>query len=261
MKLSETRLSKYLHISKYSFSCEFKHANTNATCLFSFKHMNMHIWPVEKRFWCWVIHTASCIPDYSASVLIKERTLFRVFLFKCLSELYCCLWDVLKQRSNLKTAKFVRTYYFCSARVKSSSKMKNYFPSCLALIVTSSLRIYAFVVPSKSSSPPSLFKSTNTCDYEWCHQKAQLTYLLFRESRGRIFLRFGKCFPCVVVRPMFERRFCSGGLCFLTSASGIFRCWLWIISCNDGSPWHVCLDSMPSSWKADQTELSYRLQI
>lgn len=118
MKLSETRLSKYLHISKYSFSCEFKHANTNATCLFSFKHMNVHMWPVEKRLWCWVIHTASCIPDYSASVLIKERTLLRVFLFKWLSELYCCLWDVLKQRSNLKTAKFAKTYYFRSARVK-----------------------------------------------------------------------------------------------------------------------------------------------
>lgn len=68
-------------------------------------------------------------------------------------------------------------------------------------------------------------------------------------------------FPCVVVSLTFERRFCWGGLCFLTSGSGIFRCWLWIISCNDGSAWHVCLDSMPSSLSTDQTELSYCLQI
>lgn len=70
-----------------------------------------------------------------------------------------------------------------------------------------------------------------------------------------------KSFPCVVACLTFERRFCSGGLCFLTSGRGIFRCWLWIISCNDGSAWHVCLDSMPSSWNTDQTELSYWLQI
>lgn len=58
----------------------------------------------------------------------------------------------------------------------------------------------------------------------------------------------------------FERRFCSGGLCFLTGGSGVFWCWLWIISCNDGSAWHVCLDSMPSPLSADQTELSYWLE-
>jgi len=55
--------------------------------------------------------------------------------------------------------------------------------------------------------------------------------------------------------------FCSWGLCFLTSGSGIFRCWLWIISCNDGSAWRVCLDSMPASWNTDQIELSCRLHI
>lgn len=68
-------------------------------------------------------------------------------------------------------------------------------------------------------------------------------------------------FPYVVASLTFERRFCWGGLCFLTSGSGIFRCWLWIISCNDGSAWHVCLDSMPSSLSTDQTELSYCLLI
>ena len=68
-------------------------------------------------------------------------------------------------------------------------------------------------------------------------------------------------FPCVVASLTFRRRFCWGGLCFLTSGSGIFRCWLWIISCNDGSAWHVCLDSMPSSLSTGQTELSYCLQI
>lgn len=122
------------------------------------------------------------------------------------------------------------------------------------------MRIYAFVVSSKALFPWP-FKSTNTCDYEWCHWKAQLTYLLFRESWDVSFFSVGKCFPCVVASLMFERRFCWGGLCFLTSGSGIFRCWLWIISCNDGSAWHVCLDSMPSSWNTDQTELSYWLQI
>lgn len=70
-----------------------------------------------------------------------------------------------------------------------------------------------------------------------------------------------ECFPCVVASLTFERPFCRGGLCFLTSGSGIFRCWLWIISCNDGSAWHVCLDSTPSSLSTDQTELSYCLQI
>lgn len=70
-----------------------------------------------------------------------------------------------------------------------------------------------------------------------------------------------ECFPCVVASLTFERPFCWGGLCFLTSGSGIFRCWLWIISCNDGSAWHVCLDSMPSSLSTDQTELSYCLRI
>lgn len=83
----------------------------------------------------------------------------------------------------------------------------------------------------------------------------------FWESRDVSFFSVGKCFPCVVASLMFERRFYSGGLCFLTSGSGIFRCWLWIISCNDGSAWHVCLDSMPSSLHTDQTELSYWLQI
>lgn len=122
------------------------------------------------------------------------------------------------------------------------------------------MSIYAFLVPSKVVLPES-YKSTNTCDYEWCHRKVQPTYLLFRESRNISFLSVGKCFPCVVASLMFERRFCSGGLCFLTSGSGIFRCWLWIISCNDGSAWHVCLDSMPSSWNTDQTDLSYWLRI
>lgn len=74
-------------------------------------------------------------------------------------------------------------------------------------------------------------------------------WLIYYFGRAETFLSSmsGKCFPCVVASLMFERRFCSGGLCFLTSGSGIFRCWLWIISCNDGSAWHVCLDSMPSS--------------
>lgn len=83
----------------------------------------------------------------------------------------------------------------------------------------------------------------------------------FLESWDLSSFSVGKCFPCVVGSLMFERQFCSGALRFLTMAGGIFRCWLWIISCNDGSAWHVCLDSMPSSWNTDQTELSYRLQI
>lgn len=119
-------------------------------------------------------------------------------------------------------------------------------------------RIYASVVPSKVVSPQP-FKSTNTCDYEWCHWKAQVKYLLFQERRVVFFSSVGKCFPCVVASLTFERRFCCGGLCFLTSGSGVFWCWLWIISCNDGSAWHVCLDSMPSSLSTDQTELSYWL--
>lgn len=88
-------------------------------------------------------------------------------------------------------------------------------------------------------------------------------WLIYYFGRAETFFFFGdgKCFPCVVASLMFERRFCSGGLCFLTSGSGIFRCWLWIISSNGGSAWHECLDSMPSSWNTDQTELSYWLQI
>lgn len=81
----------------------------------------------------------------------------------------------------------------------------------------------------------------------------------FWESRRFFPLHMNIFPPCVVVSPMFERRFCSGGLCFLTRGSGVFRCWLWIISCNDGSAWHVCLDSTPSSWNTDQTELSFSL--
>lgn len=85
-------------------------------------------------------------------------------------------------------------------------------------------------------------------------------FIISGKSR-RSFFSVGKCSPCVVASLTFERRFCWGGLCFLTSGSGVFRCWLWIISCNDGSAWHVCLDSMPSALSTDQTELSYWLQI
>lgn len=60
-------------------------------------------------------------------------------------------------------------------------------------------------------------------------------------------LEFFSPFPYVVVSLMFERRFLPQEVCLLSLVgSGIFRCWLWIISCNDGSAWRVCLDSMPS---------------
>lgn len=92
--------------------------------------------------------------------------------------------------------------------------------------------------------------------------KSKTEIFIISGESGHFFpLGVRECFPCVVARLTFERRFWRGGLCFLTSGSGIFRCWLWIISCNDGSAWHVCLDSMPSSLSTDQTELSYCLQI
>lgn len=56
-------------------------------------------------------------------------------------------------------------------------------------------------------------------------KKANLKYLLFQESPDIFFpLSVGECFPCVAASLTFERRFCPGGLCFLTSGSGIFRC-------------------------------------
>lgn len=65
---------------------------------------------------------------------------------------------------------------------------------------TFDVRIYAFVVSSKVVFPQ-LFKSTNTCDYEWCHRKAQVKYLLFQESRDVFFLRCWKMFSLCCGEP------------------------------------------------------------
>lgn len=158
------------------------------------KHLNQNV--NICGHWLLMCHwsTTQCDSDLrSLNMCILLAVLFFYF-YLFFVFFYCCI----TVHSSAICSAYITLRHFRIEKKRGKKGKKSHLHS--APSATFDMRIYAFVISSKALFPYP-FKSTNTCDYEWCHQKAQLTYLLFQESWDISFFSVGKRFPCVVGEP------------------------------------------------------------